>query len=403
MPNSTTRLKVSKPRPDFPLFPHASGRWAKKVKGTLLYFGPTASDPHGDDALTTWLAEKDYVLLKGRRPAKTKGQLTVADLANKVLNIKRLKVENKELSIYTFDNWRKICAITVDQFGGGRHVESLEPDDFEKLFRDKISGLAVTSRAAFVGLIRTLFHFAYNDNQRLIDRPVMFGEIFRSPRLDYGPDRMLDTAKTFSAEEIRQLLSHVRHPARAFVLLGINCGFGNTDCAALTVRTLDMDKGWHTEPRQKTGQPRRCPLWPETIEAIQRSLKFRASPADSADADLVFITRTGRPYVRLSTASAAAWKAKTASPMNCQNAITGTFWKAFTALNLNTNGRSFYSLRHTFETVAGNARDQVAVDYIMGHKTPGMGTRYRHAIDDERLLAVVNHVHNWLFPASSVG
>ena len=44
--------KAKKPHPGFPLEPHPSGRWCKKVRGRFCYFGRIAADPKGESALT---------------------------------------------------------------------------------------------------------------------------------------------------------------------------------------------------------------------------------------------------------------------------------------------------------------------------------------------------------------
>jgi hypothetical protein len=41
---ATPDTRPAKPTPDFPLFAHGNRQWAKKIKGKLHYFGPW-SDP----------------------------------------------------------------------------------------------------------------------------------------------------------------------------------------------------------------------------------------------------------------------------------------------------------------------------------------------------------------------
>jgi integrase len=70
---------------------------------------------------------------------------------------------------------------------------------------------------------------------------------------------------------------------------------------------------------------------------------------------------------------------------------------------LGINGRKglgFYTLRHTFRTVADEAKDQPAADYIMGHEVAHMSSAYRETISNERLKAVTDKVHGWLYAAT---
>src|SRR5476649_2923630 len=92
----------SKPYPDFPLFPHATGRWAKKVRGKFAYFGKVADDPKGEAALLLWLDQRDD-LLAGRTPRVQGDGLTMRDLANRFLSAKQNLLDSRELSART---WR---------------------------------------------------------------------------------------------------------------------------------------------------------------------------------------------------------------------------------------------------------------------------------------------------------
>jgi len=187
------------------------------------------------------------------------------------------------------------------------------------------------------------------------------------------------------AADVKKIIDAAKPQMRAMTLLGINAGFGQTDLATLPVAAVNLDTGWMDFPRPKTGIQRRVPLWPETVAALRAISEHRPTPLDEDDAGLVFLTSHGRRWVRLN---------EKGSP---NDEIGKAFAKLLTHLSLKRPGLSFYALRHTFETIGGEARDQVAVNSIMGHADESMAAVYRERISDERLLAVTNHIRQWLF------
>jgi integrase len=173
--------------------------------------------------------------------------------------------------------------------------------------------------------------------------------------------------------------------------LAVNCGYGNTDVATLPLAYLDLEGGWANYPRPKTTIKRRAALWQETTAALREAVAHRPDPKDPADDGLVFITPTGLRWVR----AAVEKDAEGGVAVKADDGVSKAFRQLLTALGMRRTGLSFYSLRHCCETHGG--ADQIALDCVMGHRTPGMGTNYRQSIADDRLHAVSNAIHIWLF------
>ncbi|MCE9556753.1 MAG: tyrosine-type recombinase/integrase [Planctomycetes bacterium] len=370
--------KPAKPYPDFPLFPHATRRWAKKIRGKMVYFGPWAEP---DKALDKWLSEKDYLLAGKTPPSDTRDGWTIHALCNHFCEAKEQKRDAGELSPLTFTDYHRTCANVMKVLGRDILVEDLRPDDFSTLRGSLAKRLGPVSIGNEIQRVRVLFKHAYD--YQLIAKPVHFGPGFKRP--DKKVLRLARAAKgprMFEAADLRNIIDKAGVPLKAMILLGINCGFGNQDCGSLPLTAVDTKKGWMDYPRPKTGIHRRCHLWPETIEAINKAIAERPVPKTEATAGLLFVTKYGQPWA----------KDIADSP------VTKEFRKVLEELKIHRAGLGFYALRHTFETIAGATRDQVAVDSIMGHADPSMGAAYREGIGDDRLKAVTDHVHNWLFP-----
>ncbi len=371
--------RPAKPHKDFPLFPHVRGYWAKKVRGKLVYFGKITDDPKGDIALNKWLADKDS-LLAGPTPRLQQDGLTLRDLANRFLTAKQHLVDEGALAPRTWLDYHATCDRILGAFGKTRLVLDLAADDFESLRASMSKAWGPVAVGNEINRVRVVFKYAYDAG--LIDRPVRYGPGFKRPsRKTLRQARNAKGEKMLEAAQLRKLIEAAPAPLKAMILLGLNCGFGNSDIGCLPVSALDLKRGWHSFPRPKTGIARRCPLWPESIKAITEANVARPTPKDPDNAGLVFITKYG-----------LSWSKETRD-----NPISKEFAKLLKANGMHRKGLGFYLLRHAFETIGGESKDQVAVDHIMGHARDDTASAYRERISDDRLIAVSDFVRNWLF------
>jgi integrase len=374
------RKLSDKPYPDFPLFKHATGQWAKKIRGRLRYFG---IDP--DAALAKYLDQKD-ALHAGRNP-RNPDALTVRMLCNRFLTTKRLLMESGELSPRTWRDYYETCERMTAAFGLDRLVEDLAGDDFER-HRAKLAKIrGPVSLGNEIQRVRTILKYAFDET--LIDRPGRFGSTFRKPaRKSVREAKHAAGRKMFTAAEVRQLIDATKGQLKAMILLGINCGFGPTDVGSLPLSALDLKGGWVNFPRPKTAVPRRVPLWKETVAALREATDARPSPKDQADAGLAFITIRGHRWVRARSreTGGAVWI----------DSVGLEFGKVLRTLGVKRLGVGFYSLRHSFRTAADGAKDQRATDSLMGHVSEHVSAQYVEEIEDKRLRAVTDHVRRWL-------
>jgi integrase len=385
--------RPGKPYPDFPLYAHQHGFWAKKIRGKTHYFGRwgrvvdgrVERDKENDgstDALDKFNLQKDD-LYAGRTPRVAGDQrITVGDLCNKFLIAKLRKLQAGELSKRMFAEYKETTDLLVSSFGKDRLVDDLAADDFGKLRAAMADKWGPVRLGNAIVRVKSVFKFGTDPENGLIEKAVRFGSEFKKPAKSVlRKHRAQAGEKMLEPDQLRLLLDVASVSLRAMMLLGLNCGFGNADCGNLPLTAIDLDRGWIDYPRPKTGIDRRCPLWPETVAALREAIAVRPKPKEASLAGLVFLTSRGMSCVSGGLA----------------NAVGAPFAKLLKAHGLHRAGVGFYTLRHVFRTIADAARDPVAIDLIMGHSDPSMGAHYRERIEDSRLVAVTEHVRAWLF------
>jgi integrase len=379
---ATKPAKPAKPWPGFPLFAHQNGQWAKKIKQKLYYFGPWG-DPNG--AYSRFLHDRE-ALEAGRKPSMDDGTGTTVDkVVNLFLAAKRIRVDTQQMSERSWQEYLAYGKRIIHVFGRERLVSDLTPTDFEKLLKDFAqTHKSLVSISGDITKTKVFFNFALK--QRLIDRPVWYGAAFTIPsKTSLRRERQQRPRRMFEADQILTLLGAAKPKMRTMILLGINCGFGNADCGLLRTEMLDLP-GWVNSPRSKTAIMRHCPLWLETAQALEHVLDTRKPAKDSRYADRVFITVHGAPWLH---------------QVGSDNPVSTAFRKLLVTTGLMAPGKNFYGLRHTHASVGKQTGDNDAVRHLLGHTIPAndmlSGVYDELPIEEHRLIAVSNYVHDWLF------
>jgi integrase len=345
--------KPEKPYPDFPLFGCDNGQWAKKIGGKRRQFG------------TDWKAalRKYHALLESPNSLKT--------CVAKYVESKTLLLSSDEISPRHLRDIKWTLESLSKTIGPDKGIRSLTSADYGAWRAHIAKTNGPVSVGNHIRRVKSFLNWAKRE-KLIADLPELKKPSLRVLRLE----REERGSKMFEPAEIQLLLKHSGPQMRAMILLGLNCGLGNTDIAEL--RPPNLQDAWLIFPRHKTGIKRRAPLWVETCKALAAI----TSASDSAS-EYVFTTKLGNPW----------------TPKGNGCPISSRFAKLCKDLDIYKKGRGFNSFRHCCQTIGEESGDYAATDVILGHipKSNDMAAIYRERMSDERLKNVTEHIHQWAF------
>ena len=199
----------------------------------------------------------------------------------------------------------------------------------------------------------------------------------RSHRQDSQFDRHQETAESkeaktlFDPDDIVSLLTHADRQMTAMIWLGLNCGFGCTDCSELLWKHVDFEASRISFPRPKTHVPRNFPLWMETTQALKVLTRKnnRVFNVDGGQKCVRFVERTKRNgttgIVKIDRVSSA-------------------FKRLMKDAGINKGkGVGFYTLRRTAATLVARSGDPFAVQRLLGHADLKMATTYVQDVSEQ--------------------
>jgi len=353
----------------FPLTLHPTGQYCKKIRGKMYYFGKDK-----EEALCLYHEQATSLHTGPGGSAEMKSELSLRTLSNLYLEHQNSRATIEEISHRHFYDLKSRLREFAKFIGPNQKVSEITTLQVQS-YRQKLikEGKRPDTINTKLSAVKSLFNWASENNV-----------------LKQGPNlkavKKVPTKKaerqTFTAEQVQLLLERAGTQMRAMILLGVNCGFGCTDCAELQWKNLDLERGRVDLPRHKTGINRNLALWPETIEALKQVPRT---------GDRVFCTKQGNPWVR---------------PVNGGESHDSALSKEFSKLLKHAGikaekGVGFYTLRRTAATVAAESGDVFAVQGLLGHADTKMASVYVQTVSEQTDRAV-RHTRDWLMQQPTI-
>lgn len=368
------------PRPEgCALFLHGNGQWCRKVKRKAYYFGSDL-----DAALERWADEKDHILA-GHAPPRKDGKPTLAELANLYLADSRQRVKEGVVRADHTSSVKAMTDLVIGTVGGQAKPDTMTPTQWasvrsamsvskvgKQVAQATLQGRMARCRAFLTWCIK-LKHVKAIDTADSLTPPAK--RLLRREKTAKGK-------RLWDASDLRKVIDASPVAFKPVLLLGINCGMGAADIAALTRSQWKPGQEYLDCPRNKTGIDRRVWLWPETREALAAAVAKRATPAKQKWENRLLLTVRGNPWSRVGESGT---NDLVHSQLNDCKRDAGV-----------TKGQH-YDCRRTFRTKASAVCDLEAIDHCMGHSGKGEGATYVQEISDERIRKVCSHVRTWLY------
>ena len=319
----------------------------------MYYFG---SDKQ--EALQRYIDQAAYLHGSNHNSQRPVGDsMTLKQLCDIFLKYQFAKVKAYAITAQHYNDQVSSLNILMSFLGQRRSIKDISTLDLQNYKRKLQKHYNKSSHRLnlHISNLKTLFHWAKKND--ILKQIPNIDAISRSKLTN-------KQRRIFTHEEINKLLTVADTQMKAMIWLGLNCGFGCTDCSDLQWKNLNLDNGRVVFPRGKTGVPRDLPLWSETVDAL------KAVPKKG---ELVFYTARGNPFVRNALKIDTSGNEKY-SPIN---SIATKFARLIKKAGLDVpKGTGFYTLRRTAATMAARSGDPFAVQRLLGHANLIMATRY---------------------------